>query len=470
MSRRHKSHGASSREKELLAIIARLEARIAELEAQLAKARKNSSTSSKPPSSDIVKPPKPPIPKGAAKRKKGGQPGHPKHERPPFSPEDIDATHEYTMSVCPDCGGTLKPSEQTPRVVQQVELTDKPVRIDEHRGLAYWCEACQKVHYAPLPPEVEKGGLVGPGLTAHIAYLKGVSHASFSTIRKYVRDVLGITISRGQLSKIIQKVSRALEGPYERLIEALSGEAHLNVDETGHKENGARFWTWCFRAQDYTVFKIVQSRSSEILFDLLGEEFAGVLGCDYFSAYRKYMKDCDIRVQFCLAHLIRELRYLTTLASKQTQAYGEALLEYMRELFHIIHRRHKMGENAFAKALCDKRRAIIGYAINHAPQTRAAQCLARRFEKHGAAYFQFITTPGIGPTNNLAEQAIRFVVIDRRITQGTRSEKGRQWCERIWTTLATCAAQGRSAHAFLRDVVQAHFRGQPVPSLLFDSS
>ena len=150
MSRRHKSHRASSREKELLAIIARLEARIAqqdariaELEAQLAKARKNSSTSSKPPSSDIVKPPKPPIPKGAAKRKKGGQPGHPKHERSPFSPEDIDATHEYTMTVCPDCGGALKPGEQPPRVVQQVELTDKPVRIDEHRGLAYWCEVCQ---------------------------------------------------------------------------------------------------------------------------------------------------------------------------------------------------------------------------------------------------------------------------------------------------------------------------------------
>jgi len=93
-----------------------------------------------------------------------------------------------------------------------------------------------------------------------------------------------------------------------------------------------------------------------------------------------------------------------------------------------------------------------------------------RIEERGGAYFEFITTQEIGPTNNLAEQAIRFVVIDRHITQGTRGEKGRQWCERIWTTVATCAAQGPSAYTFLVDAVQAHFRAKPPPSLLFDAT
>jgi len=461
-------HTATKRE--LLAIIDRLEKRIAELEAEVARLRKNSSTSSKPPSSDIVKAPKRPKANAGDKRAKGGQPGHPKHERPPFSPEQIDATHEYRLEACPDCGGVLTPGEEAPRVIQQVEIVRKPVRIEEHRGLAYWCARCQKLHYGPLPPEVEHGGLAGPQLTAYIAYLKGVGHASFSTIRKHVRDVLGVRISRGQLSKLVHKVSEALEGPYEELLEALCGEGHLNVDETGHKDNGARFWTWCFRADDYTLFKIAASRGSEVLFDVLGEEFGGVLGCDYFSAYRKYMKECDVRVQFCLAHLIRDLKYLTTLSHKETRAYGETLLDHMRELFGIIHRREKMGRNAFVKALYDKRCAIIDYAIDEAPQTQAAHCLAQRFEEHGGAYFQFITTPEIGPTNNLAEQAIRFVVIDRHITQGTRGEKGRQWSERIWTTVATCAAQGRSAYTFLVDAVQAQFRGKPPPSLLFDAT
>ncbi|MBU2550047.1 MAG: transposase, partial [Proteobacteria bacterium] len=81
-------------------------------------------------------------------------------------------------------------------------------------------------------------------------------------------------------------------------------------------------------------------------------------------------------------------------------------------------------------------------------------------------YFRFITTPDIEPTNNLAEQAIRFVVIDRRITQGTRSEGGRQWCERIWTIIATCVAQSRSVFNFIFEAVQAYFQGLQPPSLL----
>ncbi len=82
------------------------------------------------------------------------------------------------------------------------------------------------------------------------------------------------------------------------------------------------------------------------------------------------------------------------------------------------------------------------------------------------AFFTFVTTPGVEPTNNLAEQAIRFVVIDRHITQGTRSETGRRWSERIWTTIATCAGQGRSVYGYMKECVGNWFEGQPSPSLL----
>jgi transposase len=95
--------------------------------------------------------------------------------------------------------------------------------------------------------------------------------------------------------------------------------------------------------------------------------------------------------------------------------------------------------------------------------------MATRFEKHGAQYFQFITTPDIEPTNNLAEHAIRFVVIDRRITQGTRSQAGRHWCERIWTVIATCTQRGLDIFEFLYQAVCAYWEHQPHPSLLHDS-
>ena len=112
------------------------------------------------------------------------------------------------------------------------------------------------------------------------------------------------------------------------------------------------------------------------------------------------------------------------------------------------------------------RKAFLDIALNDVHENRQAQNLANSFRTHGEAYFRFITTPGVEPTNNLAEQAIRFVVIDRYITQGTRSEKGRLWSERIWTVLATCASQSRNAFDFIYQSTQAHFSDQPFPSLL----
>jgi transposase len=444
--------------------IAQRDAEIADLRAKLAAARKNSTTSSKPPSSDIVKKPKP---KRGRKRRRGGQVGHAPHQRAPFPREQIGDSHDYTLDHCPDCGGALTEADTAPRVIQQVEIKEVPLRIDEHRGLAYWCANCQRVHYAALPREVVKAGLLGPRLTALVAFLKGVCHASFSTIRKFFRDVVGLTISRGQLAKVVQKVSASLEQTYDDLLHALPHERQLNVDETGHPDQGARLWTWCFRASLYTVFHIDPSRGSDVLLDVLGQEFNGLLGCDYFSAYRKYMKNSHALVQFCLAHLIRDVKFLVEHPEADNRRYGTLLLKHLRELFRIIHdRAYFASELGFRLVLAGQRDRLIAAALKHLPATREARNLAKRFADHADSYFRFITEPGVDPTNNLAEQAIRFVAIHRRMTQGTRGEKGQRWCERLWTVATTCAQQGRSVFAFLLEAVQAHFRGDACPSLL----
>jgi len=439
--------------------------RIATLEAELAAARKNSSTSSKPPSSDIVKPKKP-ARKDGKKRNRGGQPGHEQHQRTPFPREAVNEFVSYTLDCCPECGGALILSRREPEVLQQVEIMGTPTIVTEHQGLAYWCAHCQKFHYAPLPEAVVKAGLFGPRLTALVAFMKGVCHASFSTIWKFLRDVAGVKISRGYLAKLIGKVSASLAKAYAELFERLPDEPVLNVDETGHKEYAEKFWTWCFRAQLYTLFRIDKSRGSKVLVEVLGEEFNGVLGCDYFSAYRKYMRVFNVLLQFCMAHLIRDVKFLLTLPGADNQAYGQRLRGTLRDLFAVIHQREKMTAAAFQQALETARERVMTAATTSVPDTKQARNLAKRFRENGEAYFRFITTPGVEPTNNLAEQAIRFVVIDRRITQGTRSEKGRRWCERIWTVIATCAQQGRAVFQFLLDSVQAYLSGTLPPSLL----
>ena len=238
--------------------------RIAELEDRIARLEKNSSNSHKPPSSDIVKPP-PPARRHGKKRRIGGQPGHPRRERTPFPPDQIDQTQLYALKHCPDCGGPLEESSQPPRVLQQVELIEKPVVVTEHCAPACWCPHCQRLHHAPLPAEVRAAGLVGPHLTALVAWLKGAAHCSYTTIQALLGDVLGLELSRGQLARLVQKASGALDGAYGELLQALPSEDRLNVDETGHKERGKNLWTWCFRAGDYTLFKIDPSRGSKVL-------------------------------------------------------------------------------------------------------------------------------------------------------------------------------------------------------------
>jgi transposase len=438
---------------------------IAALEAEVARLKKNSSNSSKPPSSDIVKPPQPAPPHGS-KRKIGGQPGHEGHFRQPFTTQEIDRVVPHnTLTTCPDCGGRLTAAKVPPRVLQQVELVPRLVEVTEHRAGAFYCRHCDQIHYAPMPAAVEQGGLLGPELTALVGYLKGMCHTSFSTIRKLLRDVFQVTLSQGQLVKVINKAAAAMAQAYEQLRVRLPEEACLNVDETGHKAHGQPWWTWCFRADLYTLFKIDHSRGSAVLVEMLGKEFDGVLGCDYFSAYHKYMKDFGVTVQFCLAHLIRDVKFLTALPDPLTAAYGQRVLSGLRQLFHVIHRRETLDPARFQRALEKAWEELVAVG-KRAPPRAEAQTLAQRFREHGADYFRFITTPGVEPTNNLAEQAIRFVVIDRLITQGTRSERGRRWSERIWTAIATCTQQGRSVFAYLRQSIVALFNQTPAPSLL----
>src|SRR5207248_5195188 len=216
----------------------------------------------------------------------------------------------------------------------------------------------------------------------------------------------------------------------------------------------------------YTLSKIDPTRSGDVLIEVLGKEFNGVLGCDYFSAYRRYRREFGVLIQFCLAHLIRDVKFLATLPDARDRAYGEGLREALRQLFAVIHRREQLSAKEFENQLEAARAEVMRRGTTDVPGTKHSRNLAKRFEQHGESYFRFITTPGVEPTNNLAEQAIRFVVLDRLVTQGTRSAAGNRLCERIWTVIATCSQQGRSVFDYLSAAVEAWFHRTDAPSLL----
>lgn len=459
---------------EALEVIARQQQRIAQLEAQLAVANKDSSNSSKPPSSDITKPPRG---GSSSPRKIGGQPGHPRHDRKPFAPDQIDKRRIHKLRQCPECGSRdLERLDEPAQVVQQVELLPKPFRVTEHVIEACRCRGCQRVQTGRLPPPVAATGLIGSRMMGLLLYMKGAMRISYSGLEEFLHHVLGFKVSRGYLAKVMVRGSQALRAPVEELRAQLPLQPWLNVDETGHKENGQGMWTWCFRAPGFVLFTIQDSRGSDVLLEFLGVQFNGLLGCDYFSAYRKFMGQMSGSVQFCLAHLVRDLKFLAEHPDPRIQLYGQPILRAVGRMFHLIHQQVEKPVARFETKLQRCKKQIIDLATNTAALSPidwyveknypAVRNMARRFRKHGESYFSFITTPGIGPTNNAAEQALRFVVMDRKATQGTRSHKGRTFCERIWTVVGTCRMNKQSIFDYLCRAMQARAKGLPPPSLI----
>ena len=446
----------------LLARVSTLAAQVSNLTEQVARLSKNSSNSSKPPSSDIVNPPKPKNPKGP--RRQGGQPGHRGVNRPPFRPDQINRIEELHPPACPDGhGGTLEPVGD-PKIQQVAELRENPLEITEYRLHGYRCSVCGRIVWPELPPGMVEGHLFGPRLQALIAYMKGSLHASYTGLEEFCREVLDINVARSHLCNTIARISEALAEPYEELAKYIPTEPVLNIDESGWKDKGLKYWIWVFCTSAISFFCIAKSRSSKVLEDVLGKTYDGTIVSDFFSAYVKYANRLQ---QFCLAHLIRDIKFLTTLPGEGDKRFGERLLIDFRRLFHFWHQREKIPKERFDRIMLRVKDRVLRLAERGAAGERSkARTLARRLVKHGDAIFRFLFDPAVEPTNNAAERGIRTAVIDRRITQGSRSPMGRQWNARIWTVLGTCRKQGRSAWQFLQDALSAHYVQTPAPSLL----
>jgi len=448
---------------QLTAKIESLELTIKLLEEKIARLEKNSNNSSKPPSSDIVKPKKVSPKSKRRRRKRGGQLGHHRCTRSSFDPDEVDEVYEYELKAQDAIG--LRPLNQW-YVIQQIHLPDKMYKVIEHRARKYRDPITGKIHIAPIPDGIRKGGLLGADMTAAVAFLKGGCHMSYTTIQQMFRSLLKLDLSRGMLCKATQKVSRALDTPYQQLLVRLPREDHLGIDETGHHDNGKLHWTWCFQTPDYSVFHIDPSRSGEVLETILGTDFKGLIGADYWGAYRKYARLFKVRVQYCMAHLIREVRFLAEHRTKTLSNWGKQLLDYLKELFQTLHRRAGYTAKGYARRMAKIKHAFLS-RMRRPPNHWQARKLAKRFKgKSAENYFRFLTEPGVEPTNNATEREIRHTVIDRRITQGTRGQAGMRWCERIWTIIATCKKQNRNVYEFIHQSLLACWDHTCYPELL----
>lgn len=448
--------------------------RIADLEHQLALRQQNSTTTSKPPSSDgLAGSQRVRGRRAKSRRKAGGQPGHAGHHRPLVPLERVDAIVDLVPAVCRQCEHPLRARHGVgdPRRHQVTELPPIEAHITEYRCHRRRCPVCATTTLAALPDEL--AGQFGPQLTALIAYLTVVCRLPRLVVQRLLEGALQIPISVGSTQKAWEETSAAVAAPYEELQHALPHQPVLNGDETGHRTNGAKRWLWTFVAPTFVFYAIATSRSTAVLQRLLGATFAGVLGSDRLSTYLAYAAS---RRQFCWAHFRRNLLSAQDLATTASaRRFCREALALQKHLFRLWHRfrgdPHTRGApltraQLIAKVSPIEKRffALAERHVNAADGDVAN--LAHALFVHHQHFFTFVHAEGVEPTNNVAERALRTAVQWRKIMFGNRSHDGERAVERLLTITRTCQLQQLNTLVYLTAAIRCYRRRQTVASLL----
>jgi transposase len=452
------------------------EKRIADLERQLALHQQNSTTTSKPPSSDgLAGQQRARGRRIKSRRNPGGQPGHPGHCRPLVP---LERVNELIPLFPPTCGHCHHALPARGRVVtgalrrhQVTELPPIQAHITEYQCPHVVCPACGKSTQAAVPAEV--AGQFGPQLAALVAYLTVVCRLPRRVVHALLEEVLQIPMSLGSTQATWEEASAAVAGPCQELERALADAATVNSDETGSRTNGDKRYLWALVASMYVVYRVTTSRGADVLVALLGKVFAGVLCSDRLATYTSYHKG---RHQFCWAHFKRNVLSAQDVArTPHARRFCDEALRLEKRLFRLWYRFRgdPLGRGApitraqlVAKAL-PLQQEFFALAARHLDSADAkVRALATALFNQHENFFVFVHHEGVEPTNNRAERALRPAVQWRKITFGNRSEAGELAVARLLTVTQTCRMQHLNALVYLAAAIQCHRRRQAVASLL----
>ena len=448
---------------------AELEERVAKLEEQLAKALallgQNSGNSNKPPSSD------PPNAKLAKKKKKkgrrrGGQKGHRGSRRELLPPEQIDEVIDLFPAECESC---WKPLPQVPDdFARRHQLTDlKPLAVHttEWRRHAVVCPCCGYKTRAKYDPQVIPRLSFGPQLMAVVALLTGVYHLSRRQAVRLLRELLGVRMSLGSVSAIERRVSEAVEPAVDEAMESARGAAVKHADGTTWLRSGMLLSLWVVATTAVTVFKMLPNGQKATLRDELFGRVRGILVSDRATALKFWAMG---RRQVCWAHLVRKF---VSYSERDGPAgkLGEELLEYTSLLFEYWSqfRRGQLSRETLVERMAPVRlqvEALLQRLANAKIKGVSGSC-ADMLE-HREALWTFVEQKGVEPTNNHAERELRGLVMWRRRSFGSQSERGTHFAARMMTIAHTARKQGREVLEFLAACCAPRPEGAAAPSLL----
>lgn len=421
----------------------------------------NSTNSSLPPSRDIKKKKKI---KQKSGRKRGGQPGHQAWQRSKIPSEQVDSIIDCKPAEKCDCGGTIKLKNKI-KTHQVFEIPLPKYEVIEYRIYKGSCEACHCKHEGQLPAGMSPKGF-GVRAQAMLSLLTSKYRLSKRLVQSWFQDVYQMPICLGSVSNVEHTVSKSLKLIHEEVFARIQTEKVVHVDETGHKEVNRSGWAWIASVPKYTYFMLNKSRGKKVAKEVIGDYHGRLVVTDRYPAYNYLPSENH---QICWAHLKRDFQKIAERPDKPgrigkmllkayTQLFGFWKTEYKEEL--KLSKKQKKRLRYFKNKML--RWLVAGVHCGHGRTSRTCENILELQN----SLWHFFENPDIPPTNNHAERQLRPLVISKKLTFGTQSDRGSRFIERIFTVVTSCKQQGRDVLAFVTEAIQRYFLNKKAPSLV----
>lgn len=414
---------------ELVEIIVELQAKVKQLEDQHKRPPKTPDNSS--------------IPSGQSRKanrpkrkraKRGPKEGHPGTSRTKTEP---DVVVEVRVETCGSCGADLRDVEQ-PIIGSSQVVELPPVRpvVIEARRCAATCPVCGQAQTADYPAGLETERVFGPRLEAVVHYLHLAHPLSYVRVQNILHDLYGLDISLGGLVNTVRRASDTFRAAAQTILDDVRISGVIGSDETGARIDGQTAWLWVVQTDSSAYYTIAPTRGAIVLDTLMADALPTVWVSDLAKAQ---LKQPAVLRQICLAHQIRDLQYAI---DAQRCAWAYRFQALLFRAMRLGRQRdtippHDYGRQVIAvEHACD---ALLGQ-VPHSPESHN---LRQRFLLHRDHLFTFLAVPGVPPTNNASEQALRNSVIYRKVTGGFRSDWGAAAYANVASVLETARRRGQ---------------------------
>jgi transposase len=398
------------------------------------------------------------IPDGLKKRP-GRPKGHPGRYR--TLPAWYDERVEVPLTACPGCGGAVEKVEPIEQFIEEIPpIRPRVTRLVTYRGR---CVGCGEVHSShPLQTSTATGAAqvqLGPNARAWaIALNKQFGLTTRKTCR-VLKGLVGLSLSPGGLAQAAQRTAEKVLPSYDSLVQEVRAAAAVYADETSWYVGGPGHWLWTFTTADATVYHVDPSRGRQVVLDLLGEDFAGILVSDCLASY----ESLPYRVHKCIAHHQKAIAE----ARDRRDTVDPSHLNQWKLLFTMVialwKHRATLGEEEFARQRTHLEQ-WLDRLLSEDRRQAGDRAIQERIGKRRGAVLGCLDDPAAEPTNNRAERSLRDVgVIARKVSCGNKTEAGKLAWERLTSLAVTCQQRGHDFVTWLAACLPLDAPVIPVP-------